>query len=384
MDKKKSALYSEYIIDGVLQELTPARMLDACLLDRSQAELCPASDFEPVVDETTDPDVRPIVTDKDKLKSYLRQVKDIKHRTFPKSFPEAYTKARIAKCLIDAIWKGGHFRLGDLALQLGWRWSPDHIGDMACFYSSVSSAADYIDMLGLRVSQYSYEELETGTEFDVKACIASAVPDEEEEQTEFFDELPFRTEHPSLKARNMHPTKLVDDPQSWLIYVPFEQCDYRLGASALAQALGISGAVAPQILDADYFIDCYEVVRELVEDGIILSGTTVGDGGIISALKSMASPKAGASIELADLVNATGEKDIVKLLFAEVPGVIFQISDIDYDYVDAELLLQDVAFYPLGHPISGSSEVRVSSSEKSGIQIILESIIRSQNSEGED
>ena len=92
----------------------------------------------------------------------------------------------------------------------------------------------------------------------------------------------------------------------------------------------------------------------------------------------------GADIDLSGLVAATGEQDLVRLLFSEVPGAIIQIADLDYDYVDAELLLQDVAFYPLGHPVPGSDEVTVSVSDKSGIQNILESIIRSQSSEGED
>ena len=142
--------------------------------------------------------------------------------------------------------------------------------------------------------------------------------------------------------------------------------------------------MAPQIVDPDYFIDCYEVVRELVEDGVVLSGVTVGRGGLISPMKRMTGPKIGASVELADLVRATGEKDIVRLLFAEVPGVLFQIADIDYDYVDAELLLQDIAFYPMGHPVPGKPGVDIISSDKPGIQTILESLIRSQSSEGED
>ena len=73
-----------------------------------------------------------------------------------------------------------------------------------------------------------------------------------------------------------------------------------------------------------------------------------------------------------------------RLLFAEVPGAIIQIRDEDYDYLDAEFMLQDVVFYPLGHPVHGRSEIKVDASGKNGILNILESIIRSQSSEGED
>ena len=340
-----------------------------------------------MVDETVDPAPKPCATDPSRIGEYIKLVKGIRTWAFPSAFPETYTKCRIACALIDAIWRRGHFRLGDLALRLDWTWSPQRIGDMSAFYASVSSAADYIDSLGLKISCYSYTEVESGCDISAVPSLASIRPEDGETlagEPEFFAELPFRTGHPQLRAQNFHPSKFLPDPTSWLIYVPFEDCEYRLGASLLAQALGSSGAMAPQIVDPDYFIDCYEVVRELVEDGVVLSGVTVGRGGLISALKRMTGPKIGASVELADLVRATGEKDIVRLLFAEVPGVLFQIADIDYDYVDAELLLQDIAFYPLGHPVPGKPGVDIISSDKPGIQTILESLIRSQSSEGED
>ena len=387
MNEKTSALFSEYVIDGVPQELTPARILEACLAEDAPQVPVPDETFDPIVDETVDPAPKPCATDPSRIGEYLRLVRGIKIRVFPFAFPETYTKCRIACALIDAIWRRGHFRLGDLAVRVDWTWSPQRIGDMAAFYASVSSAADYVDSLGLRLSGYSYTETGPGCGVSAVPSLAAVRPEDDddyEDEPDFFKELPFRTGHPHLRAQNLHPSKLLPDASSWLIYVPFEDCDYRLGASLLAQALGSSGALAPQIVDPDYFIDCYEVVRELVEDGVVLSGVTVGQGGLISALKRMTGPKAGASIELADLMRAKGEKDIVRLLFAEVPGVLFQIADIDYDYVDAELLLQDIAFYPLGHPVPGRPGVDVLSSDKPGIQTILESLLRSQSSEGED
>ena len=385
MNEKTSALYSEYVIDGVPQELNPASIRETCLAEDAGRAPAPGEAFDPIVDETVDPAPKPCATDPSRIGEYIRLVRAIRTPAFPFAFPETYTKSRIACALIDAIWRRGHFRLGDLALRLDWTWSPQRIGDMAAFYASVSSAADYVDSLGLKLSGYSYAEVESGCDVTAVTSLASLRQEEEPyDEPEFFAELPFRTGHPYMRAQNFHPSKLLPDAASWLIYVPFEDCAYRLGASLLAQALGSSGAQAPQIVDADYFIDCYEVVRELVEDGVVLSGVTVGRGGLIKALKRMTGPKAGATVNLADLMRAKGEKDIVRLLFAEVPGVLFQIADIDYDYVDAELLLQDIAFYPLGHPAPGRPGVDVLSSDKPGIQTILESLLRSQSSEGED
>ncbi|MDO5443175.1 MAG: hypothetical protein Q4G10_05845 [Bacteroidia bacterium] len=380
MKEKISALYSEYVIDGIAQELTPDRMLAACLAEPSSEEK--KGVYGQIVDESMDPALKPCVTDPSGIDDYADMVEKIPVRIFPSAFPETYTKSRIASALIDTIWRKGHFRLDDLMLRLDWKWNPRRIGDMADFYSSAYSAADYTDSLGVRLTGYSYEEVTGESALEVTAGIMEKTQEEDEE--DLFDTLPFETAHPHLDEGLMHPSRFVPDPQSWIIYIPFENCEYRLGGSLLAQALGVSGAVAPQIVDADYFIDCYEVVRELVEDGVVIAGATVGDGGLMAALNAMAGAGTGASVELSDLAHTTGEKDIVRLLFSEVPGVLVQINDIDYDYVDAELLLQDVAFYPLGHPTAGSPDVTVQASGKSGIQTILESLISSQSSEGED
>lgn len=380
MNEKISALYSEYVIDGLAQELTPDRILSSCLQEPAVEEK--TGSYDPVIDESIDPALKPCVTDPARIHEYAEDIAHLGGHVFPSAFPETYTKARIAFALIDMVWKQGHFRLDDLSLRLDWHWNPHRIGDMTAFYSSVCAAADYTDSLGVRLSGYSYSDTSDESCIEISSRLALCRPSEDEE--DFFGELPFRTEHPHLEEKRMHPSRFIPDSHSWVIYIPFENSVYRLGASLLAQVLGVSGAVAPQIVDADYFIDCYEVVRELVEDGVVISGTTVGQGGLMAALKSMASDGTGVSVELADLVRNTGESDIVRLLFSEIPGVLIQIADIDYDYVDAELLLQDVTFYPLGHPVPGSAAVEVRSSAKSGIQTILESLIQSQSSEGED
>lgn len=378
MNEKTSALYSEYIIDGIRQELTPARMLDACLVS-APVRTGSSADYEPVVDESIDPGLKPCITDPSMVEQYWRSITALGEMVFPTAFPETYAKTHIAFSLIDAIWRKGHFRLDDLALQLKWRWNTKQIGSMTAFFASVAAVADYIDLLGLRIADYSFDETKGESGIGVSTVLT---PQKGEDGEDFFDELPFRTEHPKMGRGSMRPSELLDDAQSWLIYIPFENSVYRLGASRLAQVLGVPGAVAPQILDADYFIDCYEVVRELVEDGIVLSGATVGEGGLYTALKGMAGERLGICAELSDLARATGESDVVRLLFSEVPGVLIQIADADYDYVDAELLLQDVAFYPLGHPREGGVEAVIS--ENSGVRRILESLISSRSSEGED
>lgn len=385
MKEKTSALHSKYIIDGVSRRLTPAEMLDDCLASAEVKPNTESGEFEPVVDESTDPSPSMKKFQNQNVQGYLATVVSLldEPRPFPAAYADPYTRGRIAKALLDAVWLNGHFKLGDLTIAAKWRWNCKPLGNMAAFYSSAEATADYINNLGICLSGYSFSE--SGrvcqTSFKVGACEKAESPDEDD----IFlpEDAPFGSGHPVLGRRRAVPDKLAADPDSWIIFVPFDTCDFRLGGSLLCDALGQNGDNFPEIGDADYFIDCYEVVREFIEDRIAMSAVTVCDGGLLTALKLMCSGDVGADIDISGIMSAYGEDKKLRILFSEVPGAIIQIKDSDYDYVDAEFLLQDIAYYPIGHPVTGTGEVNVKAGG-SGIAGILQSLLSSQASEGED
>lgn len=341
-------LHSKYIIDGVPRELTPAEIL-APVMEKAPE---PAPAAGTIVDETFDPAPRSISLDPAHIGDYLQTVM-AQGRHTPVPFASQCARARIATALIDTLWRSGNFRLDDLPLTAKWSFNPDWVGDMAAFYASVEAVADYIDPLNVSIRRIVCER----GQFDVRFST------------------PF-SGAPLLVDDLFHP-----DPQSWIAYVPFDTSDYRLGGSQLACGLGIGGGVCPQVDDPDYLMDCFEVVRELAEDGVLLSAGTVFSGGIMAALERLRCEGAGCTADISDIMSAKAESDPVRILFSEVPGAIIQIRDSDFDYVDAEFLLQDVAWFPLGHP-SADGQLHVDVSAKSGIQTILESLM--QNAEGED
>ena len=375
MTEKTSALHAVYVIDGVRQEYTPAQLLDA-VTEPEGRQPCAGPEAVCAVDESLDPVFRGSDPGPERVDACLAAVADARKRV-PPAAADAYARLRVATALIDTVWRGGHFRLGDLRLDALWHWDERPVGARAAFYASVQGAADYVDALGLKFSAYRYARTTRCSELTFRPRIAR---DAEAENRAFISE-PFRSEHPVLGARRACPATLVPDPQSWVFYIPFDTADFRLGASLLAQECGFGGGPAPLVADADYFQDGYEVVRELVEDGILLSGATVGEGGLLRTVRRMAAG-CGLTLDLSDLMRAYQEQDPVRILFAEVPGVVVQVHDADFDYLDAELLLQDVAFFPLGHPVPGTEDIRIKASAKSGIQTILESLMR--NAEGED
>lgn len=390
MKEKASALRSEYIIDGVPRRFTPADILDECL-DREPEER-DYEELEPIVDESVDPCPAADTLSGGDPQEFLRVVAGMagSPRNCAMAYPEEYTKSRIAKALLDTIWMRGHFRLGDLTLQAKWRWNTKPLGNMAAFYSSVEAAADYLESLGICLSSYSFNESDRVSQITFKVA-ANERPDDPDEDLVLEDEeidlpgnTPFGSPHPVIGRKRLVPDQLVPDPDSWIIFVPFDTCEFRLGYSLLCQAFGQNGDTAPEIGDGDYFIDCFEIIREFVEDKVALSGRTVGDGGLLTALKAMCGGDTGARIDVSGIMNSYDEDKSVRVLFSEVPGVLIQIKDIDFDYADAEFLLQDIAYYPIGHPAPGSGVIKVKSGRGGGISDILQSLLGSQASEGED
>ena len=374
MADKAPNLYDAYIIDGLPQALTPAGLLQECTLPGA---LPSRTESGTVADETVDIAPTPFDFRDEAIDAYADAVAASPRPPFPLPFAAQITKARVAKALVDAMWMGGHFRLGDLTLKAEWRWNDGAIGNQAAFYASVEGAADYIDALGIRINEVKVTAGPCSVAFKATTTAEEEAQDEEDS---IIRELPFRTANPRISKRRRCPATLQPEASDWLIYIPLDTCDYRLGGSLLAAAIGERRGTSPDVGDADYFIDGFEIVRELVEDGIVKAGATVLEGGLMQALRSMTAVN-GAEITVNDICRAYGGELQVRVLFGEVPGVVIQIADIDYDYVDAELLLQDIAYFPLGHPVPGTPGVSVLSGGNS-ITGILESLMNSL--EGED
>lgn len=390
MKENTSVLRSEYIIDGIRMDATPEAMLEmAC-----EREIPAAEDaYEPIVDESVDPSPFAEELDADLVSEYLEKVLALGSRNVPVCYSASFSNGKLAQALINAIWMAGHFRLGDLAVSASWKWDGSAIGSMSALYSSVEAVCGYLEDLGVKMKDYSVSEAGTdrgaGTmNLDFKVSLSDTPAHDEfgfaGDGEDFFDELPFRTEHPTLRHTRKCGDKAMGSSLNWIIYIPFDPGAPLLGGSALSEALGKPCGKAPAIDAADYFIDCYEVVRELVEDGIILSGETVGEGGMMAALRRLIPQENGMEAEIGGIMKSYGENDALRILFSEVPGVLIEIPDEDYDYVDAELLLQDVAYYPLGHVNDSINGIRTTTSDSSDITQILHSLLNGSVSEGED
>ncbi len=383
MTEKESALYSHYIIDGVKFDATPADLLEECA---KFPQIHEHEDFADIIDESTDPPVTSFTYENGRNLEYIGLCLKAsgEERTFRMLYPDAFTRQRIAYTLLDRLWNEGHYRLGDLDIWAGWNWNTRPLGNMAAFYMSAEAAGAYIFDLGVKLHDYVFRE----TDGESSAAFYAWLPDKEEMKDEDenddirFKSSPYESTHPWISDSRKCAGTLVPDQDSFIIYIPFDTCRFSVGGSLLAQVHGRNGGVAPHIQDPDYFIDCYEVIREFVEDGIVMAGRTVGDGGLAAAAAAMCG-KYGMEMDLNGLLSSYQENDTTKMLFSEVPGVILQIGGNDFDYIDSQLLLQDVAYYPIGKPSAESRGIRFINERKTDVAGILASLL-GQASEGED
>ena len=385
MTDKNSALYSHYIIDGVRFEMTPAELLDDCMEDSGFPD---QSEFADIVDELTEPSLATFEYKREKEQEYIARTMEAasEERPFRMLYPEHFTKLQIAKALLSRLWSKGHFKLGDLKLWAQWDWDTEPVGNMSAFYRSAEAASGYIYGLGVKIEDYLFiEEGETGCNVKFYAWLQEQYDRSftcVQESLLLFKSSPYESRHPWISEERACPATALPDTKSWLIYIPFDTCSFKLGGSLLTQMERCGGEKAPEINDPDYFIDCYEVVRELVEDGMVIAGSNVADGGLAAAAARMCCGL-GLEMDISGILSSYQGTSREKLLFGEVPGIIMQIRDEDYDYIDSQLLLQDVAYYPIGHPSTDCHGLKITESGKNGVENILASLL-GMATEGED
>lgn len=305
---------AKYVIDGLSQDLSPRHFLTG-EVDEHLSGVC-------IADETVDPRLSPWTYREEDRAQILAKMASYPY-PFSLRYPESASRLSLASALVDSLWLGGHFSYEDLSLSLTWKWDAKSLGSMAAFYRSCESLGEYLESLRLEASVLDFQES--------ALCEIEAV---------------LRPETRSVPAR------YLDLPATRLLYLPFDPCAFVLGGSALSKICGNPGDAPIELSDGDYLMDCYEIVREMVEDGIVLSAATVGRGGLMTALATYCESKAD-SIDFAPLMRAYGmaendANDRARVLFAEVPGALLQIREEDLDYVDVQCLLQDVAYYSLG------------------------------------
>lgn len=335
----------KFVIDGIEQDSNLKELIEACNgpLDTPVRYICDSCemDNEVIIDENLDPDLSPLTYSNEKCNEYFDALISGEYEGESGISYSSEARQSIARALTNAIWEAPKGSMLDsIALEFEWIWDLDSVGSFAALYKSVAAAADYAFEAGVKISSC---KITRGHAMKLRTSCSYISGSEEE------------TTHIGIDPKGYF-SKCKDDPSfhekikdSTIIYIPFDPSDAELGGSALAALLKSKGEKTPLVADPDYLIDCYEIVKEMIDDGIVLGGRAIGKGGLYVSLAKLAkSCGIGMSIDVEALQNASENEDIVSILFNEVPGVIIAISDEDYGYIDSQMVLQDVAYFPVG------------------------------------
>ena len=251
--------------------------------------------------------------------------------------PEAGSVLSVAESLTNLVWAPLAHGLGGVSLSANWMWPcRSQTGEDARLYQAVEALSDFCCTIGVNVPTGKDSLSMTQQYPDGQKVIAPGT-------------VIVSSGGEVSDVRGVVSPVLVNNKDSTLYYIDFSFDEQRLGGSAFAQSLGRVGDDVPTVKSAEYFVDAFCAVQELVHRGWLLAGHDVSAGGLITTLLEMtfANRHGGLHIDLHEL----GTANVVCNLFAENPGVVIQVSDERKKELHEWLESQGVAYAEIGHPV---------------------------------
>ncbi len=246
----------------------------------------------------------------------------------------AGSRLAIAEALTNLVWAPIEKGLKGVSLSANWMWPCRNEGEDARLYQAVQAASDFAIELGVNIPT-GKDSLSMTQKYDDKKVYAPGT-------------VIISTVGEVSDFRKIAVPVLKNDSNTEIVYIDFSFDKLRLGGSSFAQILNKVGKDVPDVKDSAYFVEAFTAVQQLVSEGMVLAGHDMSAGGMITALLEMcfADNRAGMDVDFSFLA----EKDIIKILFAENPGVLLQIKDEDAKKVSAILEKAGVAYGFLGKP----------------------------------
>ena len=263
--------------------------------------------------------------------------------------PEAGSVLSIAEALTNIIWAPIEGGIRGVSLSANWMWPSKQKGEDARLYNAVKAASDFALALGVNIptGKDSLSMTQKYPDGSIVLSPGTVIISAAGEVTDI---------------RKVLSPVIVSNPLSFLIYIDFSKMSYNLGGSSLAQVLNKVGNNPPTVKDPAYFANAFNSIQLLINEEKILSGHDISAGGMITTLLEMlfANPDVGFDIDFSSIP----EKNIIKLLFSENPGIIIQVDQDDKEAVAMLLKQKDIQCHIIGKPVSE----RVLNVKKAGIQ----------------
>ncbi len=242
----------------------------------------------------------------------------------------------VSEALTNVVWAPLNSGIDGVSLSANWMWPcRSQKGEDARLYTAVKALSDYCQQLGINVptgkdSLSMTQQYPDGTKVIAPGTVIVSAGAEVDD------------------VRQVVSPVLVNNKSTSIYHVDFSFDQLRLGGSAFAQSLNKVGDDVPTVTDPDYFRDAFNAIQQLIRKGVILAGHDISAGGLITTLLEMCFANVEGGMEL-DL-DKMAEPDLVKILFAENPGVVIQVANKDTQRFKDMMEDAGVGYVKLGHP----------------------------------
>ena len=250
--------------------------------------------------------------------------------------PAAGSVLAVSEALTNLVWAPLADGMDSISLSANWMWPcRSQEGEDARLYTAVKALSDFCCSLQINVptgkdSLSMTQKYPNGEKIISPGTVIVSAGGEVSD------------------VKKVVSPVMVNKSKSTFYHIDFSFDELRLGGSAFAQSLNKVGSDVPTVQNPEYFRDAFLAIQELINKGLILAGHDISAGGLITTLLEMcfANTDGGMEIEL-DKIKCD---DIVKILFAENPGIVIQVDDKHKSEVKKVLEDAGVGFVKLGKP----------------------------------
>ena len=240
----------------------------------------------------------------------------------------------IAEALTNIIWAPLDEGLKSVSLSANWMWPSGKHGEDSRLYDAVKSCSDFAIELGINIptgkdSLSMVQKYDNDNEVKSPGTVIISA-----------------SAHCSDIRRVVTPN--LKGTEGYIYYINLSNDDYKLGGSSFGQVNNKIGDDTPTINDIDFFKKTFDLIQNLIKEDKILSGHDISSGGLITSLLEMCftDNNSGMDINLSSL----NEEDIIKILFSENSGIIFQSKSKLNKFFDKE----EITFHEIGKVINAN------------------------------
>lgn len=128
----------------------------------------------------------------------------------------------------------------------------------------------------------------------------------------------------------------------------------------MAQVYKQLGDESPDVENAQAIVNAFNATQQLIQEGKILSGHDISDGGLITCLLEMCF--AGISGMNVDITHKKGSP--MNVLFAEEVGWVLEVDESDYSHVLETFKKFNAPVYKIGQSCGLGVESKVNKKSK--------------------